>query len=104
MNFPPPTPALRRIVPSTGLFSRRRRWGNLLYPSDSRLVHLSVRTLEQLPEASRFVTFSITDYWSAEQMKPVQVALKDAPRQKDFFCYEGSVDLAGVPLKQGKVL
>jgi len=76
--------------------------GNLLYPTDSRVISLSVRAPEELPEASRVVNFVVCDYWGAEQMAPVKVPLTEAPKQGDNFMYQGSVDLASVPLEVGK--
>jgi hypothetical protein len=76
--------------------------GNLLYPSDSRVVSLSVLAPEELPPDSRVVNFKICDYWGAEQMQPVKVPLAEAPKEGDNFAYQGSIDLASVPLEQGK--
>jgi hypothetical protein len=79
---------------------------NLLYPTDSRVVHLKVRTFDPLPENEQVVTFVIRDYWDVEQMAPVKVQLQAAADETDkngtFHVYEGSVDLAGVPLEPGK--
>ncbi len=76
--------------------------GNLLYPTDSRVVTLTVQAPEELAPEEQQVTFVLRDYWGAEQMKPVAVALKPSAPQGGNFIYEGSVDLAGVPLEQGK--
>jgi hypothetical protein len=76
--------------------------GNLLYPTDSRVVSLQVEALDELAPEEQQVNFVIRDYWGAEQMKPEQVALKAAGKKGDRFVYEGSIDLAHVPLEQGK--
>ena len=76
--------------------------GNLLYPTDSRVISLSVRAPEEIPADRRVVNFVVCDYWGAEQMAPVKVPLKEAPKDGDNFMYEGTVDLAGVPLEIGK--
>jgi len=76
--------------------------GNLLYPTDSRVVSLSVVAPEELPEASRVVNFVVCDYWGAEQMAPVKVPLTAGPKQGDNFTYTGSIDLASAPLEEGK--
>ena len=76
--------------------------GNLLYPTDSRVVSLRVQAPEELAPEEQQVTFVLRDYWGAEQMPPAQVALHAAAKQGDNFAYEGSIDLAGVPLEQGK--
>ncbi len=39
--------------------------GNLFYPSDPRVVHLTVRAADALPAASRRVKFGFTDFWGA---------------------------------------
>jgi hypothetical protein len=76
--------------------------GNLLYPQDSRVVKLLVRAPQELPPESRCVNFTVCDYWGAEQMAPRKVLLESAPAQKNFFCYQGSIDLADVHLQGGK--
>lgn len=91
----PPKPVDRLVFSTVAL-------GNLLYPTDSRVVSLTVRAPQELPEASRVVNFVVSDYWGAEQMAPVKVPLTEAPKQGDNFIYEGSVDLAAVPLEAGK--
>ena len=78
--------------------------GNLLYPTDSRVVSLRVETVEELPENERVVHFGVRDYWGAEQMKPVDVPLTLSATKGDDgrLVYEGSVDLAQASLEQGR--
>jgi hypothetical protein len=76
--------------------------GNLLYPTDSRVVNLSVLAPEELPAESQVVNFTVCDYWGAEQMAPAKVTLTEGAKQGDNFSYTGSIDLASVPLEQGK--
>ncbi|MCE0484729.1 MAG: hypothetical protein LV479_10890 [Methylacidiphilales bacterium] len=76
--------------------------GNLLYPTDSRIVTLTTKGPDELAPEEQVVHFVIRDYWGAEQIKPVDVSLKVAPKEGDNFVYEGSVDLAGMPLEAGK--
>ena len=78
--------------------------GNLLYPTDSRVVGLRVETLEELPTNERVVHFGVRDYWGAEQMKPVDVSLTASDKKGDDgrLVYEGSVDLAQAHLEEGR--
>jgi hypothetical protein len=76
--------------------------GNLLYPTDSRVVSITVVAPEELAPEEQVVNFVVRDYWGVEQTKTQQVPLKPAPKQGDNFVYEGSVDLADAQLKEGK--
>ncbi len=66
------------------------------------MVSLSVLAPEELPADSQVVNFTVCDYWGAEQMAPAKVALTEVAKQGDNFAYEGSIDLANVPLEGGK--
>lgn len=72
--------------------------GNLLFPQDPRKVTVSVETFAELPEGGRALTWSIRDYWGAEQGVPARIELKAAGDKK----YEGVLDLAGLPLEEGR--
>ena len=76
--------------------------GNLLYPTDSRVVTLTVQGPDELSPEEQTVDFVVRDYWGAEQTRPVKVPLKPSGKQGDQFVYVGTVDLAGEPLEEGK--
>lgn len=72
--------------------------GNLLFPSDPRKVTVSVETFADLPEGGRTLAWSVRDYWGAEQGAPAVIELRAAGGKK----YEGEIDLAGLPLEEGR--
>lgn len=76
--------------------------GNLLYPTDSRVIHLRVVAREELPKAQRLVNFTVCDYWGAEQMTSRKVVLKETGREGKNITYEGSIDIGDVPLEVGR--
>ena len=84
------------------LFNTAAQYANLLYPTDSRVVTISVLATKALPAAGRAVQFVVRDYWGAGQMAPVKVALMHERQHDGKFEYTGTVDLSGVELQEGK--
>lgn len=76
--------------------------GNLLLPTDSRVVTLTVLAAKPLPDEQRKASVVVKDYWGAEQIQPIDVALERKGKQNNLFTYEGTADLAQVPLEIGK--
>jgi hypothetical protein len=94
-------PAPHRLVERL-LFSTAAQYANLLYPTDSKVVTISVLATHPLPAAARTVKFVVRDYWGAEQMAPLPVAQTHESAHDGKFEYTGTVDLSGVGLQQGK--
>lgn len=89
-------PAVNRIVlASTAL-------GNLLKPDDPRTYSISVESTRQLTDSERVVTWSVRDYWGAEQAVPATVTVNASGKNQNRFRYDASVDLAGLPLEVGR--
>lgn len=80
------------------------RIGHLLLPEDSRVVKVELWSSKELPAGLLEVSFSLRDYWGAEQAKPVPARLSAAGKVKgrEFFKYETEVDLSGVPMEAGR--
>ncbi len=93
--------------------------GNLLLPQDSKVFTLTALAGRPMPPEDCNVVCVLRDYWGAEQAKPIAVTLsrkekpkvdvkldkteqKDAKKEKDYFVYEGKVDLAGQPIEIGR--
>lgn len=76
--------------------------GNLLLPTDSRVVTMTVLASKPLPPEQQTATVTVKDYWGAEQGPSLTVTLKRQGKQKDLFVYEGTFDLSAVPMEIGK--
>lgn len=77
--------------------------GNLLLPSDSREVTLTVWSTKPLPESQRTANVVVKDYWGAEQSSPLPVALTKKPEKANGnVVYEGKLDLSPVTLAIGR--
>lgn len=93
-----PDDGLRRMIFTAS------RIGHLLLPGDSRMVKVEVWSTKELPEALLDSSFSLRDYWGAEQAKPIRTRLAAAGKVegRGFFKYEASVDLGQVPMEIGR--
>jgi hypothetical protein len=76
--------------------------GNLFKPGDPRTFTVTVEATRELAEAERVVTWTVRDYWSAEQAPAATVTVAAAGRNKDRFRYTGGIDCAGIPLEIGR--
>ncbi len=78
--------------------------GHLLFPKDPRTAAVEVWSARELPESLRNASFTVRDYWGAEQSASIGATLSPAGKVagKDFFKYEASVDLSGLPLREGR--
>jgi hypothetical protein len=95
-------PAPRKDDRITRLLFSTPQLGNLLFPSDPRLVTLTVEAKKPLRESQQSVTCVVRDYWGAEQMEPATVMLSSAERKDGQYVYQASLDLARVPLQTGR--
>jgi hypothetical protein len=89
-------PAVDRIV----LASPAK--GNLLLPEEARTYSISVESTRALQDAERSVTWTVCDYWGAEQTAPATVTVEADGRNKNRFRYTATVDLAAAPLETGR--
>lgn len=78
------------------------RLGNLLFPDDEAIVHMTVEALRPLPPSWRSVSFVARDYWGAEQGPAGKAALEEAGRTDEYLRYEAELDLSAFPLELGK--
>jgi len=82
--------------------------GHLIFPTDPRTAAVEVWSSRELPEALLTISFTVRDYWGAEQNAPLRTTLKPAGKVtsktlgKDFFLYTTTVDLAPVALRVGR--
>ena len=77
--------------------------GNLIYPEDPRTFKATVETTKPLDDKQLTLTYVVTDYWGAEQIKPGTIALTRATgRVNNHFAYTGTVDLTSAPLEVGR--
>lgn len=76
--------------------------GNLLLPTDSRIVSASVECSKALRDHQREMTWVVRDYWGAEQTLPAAVRLETGKKEKGRIFYEAKIDLSTVPLEIGR--
>lgn len=78
--------------------------GHLIFPADPRTASVEIWSSRELPDALREITFTVRDYWGAEQNTPLRATLTPAGKVtgKDFFRYTTTVDLAPVTLRVGR--
>jgi len=76
--------------------------GHLLFPESSRDVRIELWASKPLPAEQRQVHCEVRDYWGAEQAAPIAVEVKRTGKKNNLFVYEGSVDLAQVPMEIGR--
>lgn len=77
---------------------KARAYAGLFYPGDDVIYDVTIAAEDSWPEAQRELTATITDYWGAEQMTPVTVALG----QGQPGLYAGTLDLSGAAFEDGK--
>jgi hypothetical protein len=78
------------------------RLGNLLYPDDEPVIHMTVEALRPLPESWRHASFVVRDYWGAEQGPAGTVTLERTGRRAQHLLYEADLHLKGLPLELGR--
>ncbi len=76
--------------------------GNLFLPGDKINFKVTVEASKPLPTEQQAVSYSIRDYWGAEQIAPGKVTLRTAPRQKNRFIYITEIDISSDRLAVGK--
>ncbi len=76
--------------------------GNMFKPEDPRILTLTVESTRELNDAERILTWTVRDYWSAEQAPAETVTVTANGKNKDRFRYTGSIDLAKMPLEVGR--
>jgi hypothetical protein len=90
-------PAVDRVVLSSGSA------GNLLLPEAPRVYSIAVESIRELADAERTLTWSVRDYWGAEQAPAATVSVTANGRGgQNRFRYEAKVDLAALPLEVGR--
>jgi hypothetical protein len=95
-------PAPRRDDRIARVLFSTAQLGNLLFPNDPRRVSLSVETRKPLRDDQRTIACVVRDYWGAEQMRPVEIALGNAEKKGDGFGYAATIDLGDAPLEVGR--
>lgn len=88
--------AVERVVFSSAQF------GNLFHPDDPRSMTITVESTRELAEAERAVSWSVTDYWGAEQAPVAAATVVADGKDKERFRYRAQVDLAKIPLQVGR--
>lgn len=86
--------------------------GHLIFPTDPRTATVEVWSSKELPDALREITFTVRDYWGAEQNVPLRATLAPSGKAtgkpvgnlpgQEFFRYTTTVDFASVPLRIGR--
>lgn len=89
-------PAVDRIVLKSAAL------GNLLKPEDARTWTVTVEATRELKDAERALSWTVRDYWGAEQAAATTVTLAADGKNKNRFRYQGGVDLAGLTLETGR--
>ncbi|MDD5261381.1 MAG: sugar-binding protein [Methylacidiphilales bacterium] len=88
--------AINRIVFSSS------QLGNMFRLEDPRILTVTVESIRELTDTERVLTWTVRDYWSAEQAPPETVTVTANGKNKDRFSYTGSIDLAKMPLEVGR--
>lgn len=76
--------------------------GNLFYPEDEVQFSLDVQSSRPLPANECRAVATVTDYWGAEQLAPVEVALEPDGQVQGRFRFGGAVALPKDALEVGK--
>ena len=86
----------------TGSDGRKQTNGHLFFPEETMEFDITALCRRPMPSDSRTVRVTVTDYWGAEQLEPVDLTLERAPRQNDLFAYTGHLALPADKLPVGK--
>ncbi len=89
-------PAVDRIVLQSAAS------GNLLLIEDSRVWKLTVETTRKLSDAERALSWTVRDYWGAEQTAATTVTVNEDGKNQNRVRYTATVDLAGASLEVGR--
>jgi hypothetical protein len=85
------------------IFFDTAQMGNLLFPTDKRTVKVTAWTMRELADSERNLSVMVTDYFGAEQANAIPVTLKKTGlARKTLHVYEGTFDLASLPLEIGR--
>ena len=77
--------------------------GNLFKPEDPRTFTITVESTRELADAERVLTWTVSDYWGAEQAPSATAVAESAGTGgKGRQRYRASIDLAGIPLEVGR--
>ncbi len=87
---------IQRVMMASGVL------GNLLLPTDPRRMTITLEANRPLREEQKTATWSLRDYWGADQAQPATVSLGQPKRRDNLFVYETSVDLAALPIEVGR--
>lgn len=87
---------VERIVLTTA------RLGNLLFPEDDPAAHVRIEALRELRPEECKLSFSVRDYWGAEQAAAGAATLVLKEKASKRFIYETDLNLAQVPLEVGR--
>src|SRR5690606_3577517 len=75
--------------------------GNLFFPDQERSFNVTVETLRELAPAELTLSWTVRDYWGAEQAEAGSITVSALEKKGERFRYGGSIDLAGVPVETG---
>lgn len=76
--------------------------GNMFKPEDPRTFAVTVESTRELAEAERSLTWTVRDYWSAEQAPAATTAMAADGRNKDRWRYTARIDVGAIPLEVGR--
>jgi hypothetical protein len=76
--------------------------GNLLLPTDSKKVTVTVVAKKPLTADQMTATWTVRDYWGAEIAPSQKVTLSKKGRDGNGINYTGEIDLASLPIEQGR--
>lgn len=76
--------------------------GNLFFPDQERTFSVTVESLRELAPAELTLSWTVSDYWGAEQAEAGSVTVSALEKKGERFRYGGSIDLAGIPVETGR--
>jgi hypothetical protein len=76
--------------------------GNLFKPEDPRTFTITVESTRELAESERILTWSVRDYWSAEQAPAATVPVTADGKNKERFRYKAGIDITAIPLETSR--
>ncbi|HMP76988.1 MAG TPA: sugar-binding protein [Kiritimatiellia bacterium] len=76
--------------------------GNLLYPTNNRVMHLALLANKPLPPDQRGGAYTVHDYWGAQQGGSLPFTVEKVGAEAGRMKYQATLDLSTFPLETGK--
>ncbi len=76
--------------------------GNIFTPGKPLTFTIDVESTRPLSDSERVLTWTVTDYWGAEQAPAATVTVTENGKHKDRIRYSATIDLAALPLEIGR--